>query len=222
MGSKAIGTSGFMEIRRMKEELLSEKLVAQGHRQEEGIDYDEVFAPVARIEAIRIFLDFASYMGFIVYQMDVKSAFSLWGKLMKGCMYLNTRLSRSKFPQKVYKVVKALLGYIAPRAVKQLEDEALVRRGRPVDVDVHLYRVHDWLFMYLTASRPDMKSTQEVSISLEGDSFIGNAKSRPLWATSTTEADYVAAARLLWASFVGSNQMLGTMGSTHDHKDLHG
>nr|GEX76785.1 retrovirus-related Pol polyprotein from transposon TNT 1-94 [Tanacetum cinerariifolium] len=50
------------------------------HRQEEGIDYDEVFAPVARIEAIRIFLAFASYMGFIVYQMDVKSAF-LCGKI---------------------------------------------------------------------------------------------------------------------------------------------
>ncbi|GJY98376.1 ribonuclease H-like domain-containing protein [Tanacetum coccineum] len=48
------------------------RLVAQGHRQEEGIDYDEVFAPVARIEAIMIFLAFASYMGFIVYQMDVK------------------------------------------------------------------------------------------------------------------------------------------------------
>nr|GEW83409.1 hypothetical protein [Tanacetum cinerariifolium] len=51
------------------------RLVAQGHRQEEGIDYDEVFAPVARIEVIRIFLAFASYMGFIVYQMDMKSAF---------------------------------------------------------------------------------------------------------------------------------------------------
>nr|GEW30256.1 hypothetical protein [Tanacetum cinerariifolium] len=43
------------------------RLVAQGHRQEEGIDYNEVFAPVARIEAIRIFLAFASYIGFIVY-----------------------------------------------------------------------------------------------------------------------------------------------------------
>nr|GEW47361.1 copia protein [Tanacetum cinerariifolium] len=51
------------------------KLVAQGHRQEEGIDYDEVFAPIARIEAIRLFLSFASYMGFRVYQMDVKSVF---------------------------------------------------------------------------------------------------------------------------------------------------
>ncbi|GJZ05382.1 putative ribonuclease H-like domain-containing protein [Tanacetum coccineum] len=53
---------------------------ASGHRQEEGIDYDEVFAPVARLEAIRIFLAFASYKGLIVYQMDVKSAF-LYGKI---------------------------------------------------------------------------------------------------------------------------------------------
>nr|GEV13160.1 retrovirus-related Pol polyprotein from transposon TNT 1-94 [Tanacetum cinerariifolium] len=51
------------------------KLVAQGHTQEEGFDYEEVFAPVARIEAIRLFLAYASFMGFTVYQMDVKSAF---------------------------------------------------------------------------------------------------------------------------------------------------
>ncbi|GJT25143.1 putative ribonuclease H-like domain-containing protein [Tanacetum coccineum] len=56
------------------------RLVAQGHRQEEGIDYDEVFAPVARIEAIRLFLAFALYMGFMVYQMDVKIAF-LYGEI---------------------------------------------------------------------------------------------------------------------------------------------
>ncbi|GJS92083.1 putative ribonuclease H-like domain-containing protein [Tanacetum coccineum] len=49
------------------------RLVAQGHTQEEGIDYEEVFAPVARIEAIRLFLAYASYMGFTVYQMDVKN-----------------------------------------------------------------------------------------------------------------------------------------------------
>ncbi|GJT66679.1 putative ribonuclease H-like domain-containing protein [Tanacetum coccineum] len=51
------------------------RLVAQGYRQEEGIDYEEVFAPVERIEAIRLFLAYASFMGFLVYQMDVKSAF---------------------------------------------------------------------------------------------------------------------------------------------------
>ncbi|GJW84391.1 retrovirus-related pol polyprotein from transposon TNT 1-94 [Tanacetum coccineum] len=51
------------------------RLVSQGFRQEEGIDYDETFAPVARLEAIRIFLAYTAYMGFMVYQMDVKSAF---------------------------------------------------------------------------------------------------------------------------------------------------
>ncbi|GKA95237.1 retrovirus-related pol polyprotein from transposon TNT 1-94, partial [Tanacetum coccineum] len=53
---------------------------AQGYNQQEGIDYDETFAPVARLEAINIFLAFSTYMNFTVYQMDVKSAF-LNGKL---------------------------------------------------------------------------------------------------------------------------------------------
>nr|GEU55249.1 receptor-like protein kinase ANXUR1 [Tanacetum cinerariifolium] len=51
------------------------RLVTQGHTQEEGIDYEEVFPPVARMKAIRLFLAYASFMGFMVYQMDVKSAF---------------------------------------------------------------------------------------------------------------------------------------------------
>nr|GFA57984.1 hypothetical protein [Tanacetum cinerariifolium] len=93
------------------------RLVAQGHRQEEGIDYDEVFAYVARIEAIGIFLAFASYMGFIVYQMDVKSAF-LYGKIDEE-VYVSQPLGfiDPKFPKKVYKVVKALYGlHQDPRA----------------------------------------------------------------------------------------------------------
>ncbi|GJX11405.1 putative ribonuclease H-like domain-containing protein [Tanacetum coccineum] len=93
------------------------RLVAQGHRQEEGIDYDEVFAPVARIEAIRIFLAFASYMGFIVYQMDVKSAF-LYGKIDEE-VYVSQPPSfiDPNYPKKVYKVVKALYGlHQAPKA----------------------------------------------------------------------------------------------------------
>nr|GEV10257.1 hypothetical protein [Tanacetum cinerariifolium] len=58
------------------------RLVAQGHTQEEGIDNDEVFAPVARIEAIRLFLADALFMGFKVYQMDVKSSF-LYGTIVE-------------------------------------------------------------------------------------------------------------------------------------------
>ena len=51
------------------------RLGVQGYNQEEGIDYDETFAPVARMEAIRILIAFAAFMGFKLYQMDVKSAF---------------------------------------------------------------------------------------------------------------------------------------------------
>ncbi|GKD21202.1 putative ribonuclease H-like domain-containing protein, partial [Tanacetum coccineum] len=93
------------------------RLVAQGHRQEEGIDYDEVFAPMARIEDIRIFLAFASYMGFIVYQMDVKSAF-LYSTIDEE-VYVSQPpgFIDPKFPKNVYKVVKALYGlHQAPRA----------------------------------------------------------------------------------------------------------
>nr|GEU39667.1 hypothetical protein [Tanacetum cinerariifolium] len=66
-------------IEAMQEELLQFKM-QKGHTQEEGIDYKEVFAPVVRIEAIRLFLAYASFMGFMVYQMDVKSAF-LYGTI---------------------------------------------------------------------------------------------------------------------------------------------
>ncbi|GJY66941.1 putative ribonuclease H-like domain-containing protein [Tanacetum coccineum] len=77
-GKKAIGTKWVFRNKRDERSIVVKnkaRLVAQGHRQEEGIDYDEVFAPVARIEAIRLFLAFASYKEFLVYQMDVKSAF---------------------------------------------------------------------------------------------------------------------------------------------------
>nr|GEV22470.1 hypothetical protein [Tanacetum cinerariifolium] len=93
------------------------RLVAQGHTQEEGIDYEEVFAPVARIEAIRLFLAYASFMGFLVYQMDVKSAF-LYGTI-KEEVYVCQPLwfEDHDHHDKVYKVVKALYGLRqAPRA----------------------------------------------------------------------------------------------------------
>ncbi|GJZ31366.1 putative ribonuclease H-like domain-containing protein [Tanacetum coccineum] len=82
-GKKVIGTKWVFRNKRDERSIVVKnkaRLVAQGFRQEEGIDYDEVFAPVARIEAIRLFLAFASYMGFTVYQMDVKSAF-LYGTI---------------------------------------------------------------------------------------------------------------------------------------------
>ncbi|GKE95449.1 putative ribonuclease H-like domain-containing protein [Tanacetum coccineum] len=84
------------------------RLVAQGYTQEEGIDYDEVFAHVARIEAIRLFFAYASFMGFIVYQMDVKSAF-LYGTIEEDVYVCQPPgFEDPQFPDKVYKVEKAL------------------------------------------------------------------------------------------------------------------
>ncbi|KAJ9557081.1 hypothetical protein OSB04_011695 [Centaurea solstitialis] len=93
------------------------RLVAQGYTQEEGIDYDDVFAPVARIEAIRLFLAFASYKGFKVYQMDVKSAF-LYGTIDEEVYVCQPPgFEDPKYPDRVYKLRKALYGlHQAPRA----------------------------------------------------------------------------------------------------------
>nr|GEU42483.1 putative ribonuclease H-like domain-containing protein [Tanacetum cinerariifolium] len=93
------------------------RLVAQGHTQEEGIDYEEVFAPVARIEAIRLFLAYASFMGFLVYQMDVKSAFLYETIEEEVYVCQPPGFEDPDQPDKVYKVVKALYGlHQAPRA----------------------------------------------------------------------------------------------------------
>nr|GEU42920.1 hypothetical protein [Tanacetum cinerariifolium] len=93
------------------------RLVVRGYRQEEGIDFEESFAPVARMEAIRIFLAYAAHKGFTVYQMDVQTAF-LHGSL-KEDMYVcqPEGFSDADYPSHVYKHKKALYGLKqAPRA----------------------------------------------------------------------------------------------------------
>ncbi|GKF84878.1 putative ribonuclease H-like domain-containing protein, partial [Tanacetum coccineum] len=106
------------------------RLVAQGFRQEEGINYDEVFAPVASIEAIRLFLAFASYMGFTVYQMDVKSAF-LYVTIEEE-VYVHQPLGfiNPAHLNKVYKVIKALYGlHKAPKAWYETLSSFLLENG---------------------------------------------------------------------------------------------
>nr|GFC66317.1 putative ribonuclease H-like domain-containing protein [Tanacetum cinerariifolium] len=73
-GKRVIGTKWVYKNKKDERGIVirnKARLVAQGHTQEEGIDYEEVFVPVARIKAIRLFLAYASFMGFLVYQMDV-------------------------------------------------------------------------------------------------------------------------------------------------------
>nr|GEX30709.1 hypothetical protein [Tanacetum cinerariifolium] len=110
------------------------RLVAQGHTQEEGIDYDEVFAPVARIEAIRMFLVYASFKDFVGYQRDVKSAF-LYRRIEEE-VYVCQPLGFEDldFPDKVYKVEKVLYGLhqapIAWSAIEQKEDGILISQDK--------------------------------------------------------------------------------------------
>nr|GEU47709.1 ribonuclease H-like domain-containing protein [Tanacetum cinerariifolium] len=150
------------------------RLVAQGHTHEEMIDYDEVFTHVARIEAIRLFLAYASFMGFTVYQMDVKSAFLYGSDVMQPPGFQDL-----EFPARVYKVEKAMYGlHQAPRAWYGTLSKYLLTNGfqkdvrssnTPMDkenpwgkdgtrkdVDLHLYRSMIRSLMYLTASRPDI------------------------------------------------------------------
>ncbi|GKA25663.1 uncharacterized mitochondrial protein-like protein, partial [Tanacetum coccineum] len=141
-------------------------LIAQGFRQEEGIDYDEVFAPVARIEAIRLFLAFASFMGFPIYQMDVKSAF-LYGTIEEEVyVYQTPGFVDPAHPNKVYKesqdkyvadILKKFDFCSIKTATTPIEpNKPLVKDEDGVDVDVHVYRSMIGSLMYLTASRADI------------------------------------------------------------------
>ncbi|GKA91342.1 putative ribonuclease H-like domain-containing protein [Tanacetum coccineum] len=93
------------------------RLAAQGYTQEERINYDEVFAPVARIKAIRLFLAYASFKDFVVYHMNGKSAF-LYGKIKEEVYVCQSPgFEDLYFLDRVYKVEKALYGlHQAPRA----------------------------------------------------------------------------------------------------------
>ncbi|GKA94341.1 putative ribonuclease H-like domain-containing protein, partial [Tanacetum coccineum] len=108
-------------IEAMQDELLQFRLQKLETRQDwwhkvtpkkKGIDYDEVFAPVARIEAIKLFFAYASFMRFIVYQMDVKSAF-LYSTIEEEVYVCEPRgFEDPQFPNNVYKVEKLYMVYI--------------------------------------------------------------------------------------------------------------
>ncbi|GJR66772.1 putative ribonuclease H-like domain-containing protein [Tanacetum coccineum] len=239
--TKALSDLAWVEA--MQEELLY---------QEEVIDYDEVFAPIARIEAIRLFLAYASFMGFMVYQMDVKSAFlyggesTIWvassSKSMMSSVgeltfFLGLQvkqkedgifISQGKYVTDILKK----FGFQDVRIASTLMDtkKPLLKDSDGDDVDVHLYRPMIGALMYLTLSRPDiiyLKGKPKLGLWYPRDSpfdlvaysdsdyagasldrksttggcqFLGcrliswQCKKQTMVATSSTEAEYVAAA----------------------------
>nr|GEU91368.1 hypothetical protein [Tanacetum cinerariifolium] len=263
-GKKAIGTKWMYRNKKDERVIVvrnKARLVAQGHRKEEGIDYDEVFASMARIEAIKIFLAFASFMGFIIYQMDVKSAF-LYAIIEKECMGIIDKTLFIKTNKDDIMLVQVYVDDIIFGSTKKsLCDEfeammhkrfqmsfigeltfflglqtqkPLVKDEEAADVDVHLYRSMIGSLMYLkgqpkfglwyprdspfdleaysdndyAGANLDRKSTTR------GCHFLGRRliswqwKKQTIVVTSTTKAEYVAAAnyygQVLWIQ----NQML--------------
>ncbi|GJS57850.1 putative ribonuclease H-like domain-containing protein [Tanacetum coccineum] len=108
---KAIGTKWVFRNKKDERGIVirnKARSATQGYTQEEGINYDEVFAHVARIEAIRLFLAYASFKDFMVYQIDVKSAF-LYRKIEEEVYVCQPPgFKGPDFPDRVYKVEKAL------------------------------------------------------------------------------------------------------------------
>nr|GEW56163.1 hypothetical protein [Tanacetum cinerariifolium] len=168
------------------------RLVAQGHTQEEGIDYDEVFASVVRIEAIRLFLAYASFKDFIVYQMEVKSVF-LYEKIEKEVYVCQPpRFEDPDFPDKLYKVIYGL--HQAPRACQDKYVAEILKKfgfsevknastpmetSKPLlkdedgkEVDVHMYKSMIGSFMYLTSSRPYIMSLVSKDSPFELEAYI--------------------------------------------------
>nr|GEV15622.1 ribonuclease H-like domain-containing protein [Tanacetum cinerariifolium] len=151
------------------------RLVAQGHTQEDGIDYDEVFAPVARIKAIRLFLAYASFMGFVVYQMDMKIAF-LYGTIEEEVK------QRADFILVQVYVDDIIFGSSNPQLCREFE--ALMHEK-----------------FQMSAMDSDYGgATQDCKSTTRGCQFLGRrliswqCKKQTIVATSITEAEYVAAA----------------------------
>ena len=106
------------------------RLVAQGFNQEEGINYEETFAPIARLEAIRMLLAFACFKDFILYQMDVKSAFLNGFINEEVCVEQPPDFQSFNFLNHVFKLKKALYGLKqAPRAWYEKLSKFLLKKG---------------------------------------------------------------------------------------------
>ncbi|GJX09397.1 retrovirus-related pol polyprotein from transposon TNT 1-94 [Tanacetum coccineum] len=136
------------------------RLVARGYRQEEGIDFEESFAPVARLEAIRIFLAFAAHMNMVIYQMDVKTAF-LNGNLREE-VYVSQPdgfVDPDK-PNHVYKLKKALYGLKqAPRTWYDMLSSFLISNDfskGSVDPTLFIRREGNELILYVESLKDEI------------------------------------------------------------------
>ncbi|GKC15796.1 putative ribonuclease H-like domain-containing protein [Tanacetum coccineum] len=212
---------------------LSQEEPKKGYTQEEGIDYDEVFALVARIEAIRLFLAYASFKDFVVYQMDVKSAF-LYGKIKEEvyvCQPLGFEdpkfTSQDKYVDEILK--KFGFSTVKTASTHMETSKPLLKDAEAKDVDVHLYRSMIRSLMFLIVSRLDimfavctcarfqvtpkvshLHAVKRIFRYLKGQPKLGlwYPKDSPFDLEAYTDSDY-AGASLDMKSTTGGCQFLG-------------
>ncbi|GJX06318.1 zinc finger, CCHC-type containing protein [Tanacetum coccineum] len=225
-----------MDKKSMQEDLL-QLSTSEGHTQEEGIDYDEVFAPVARIKVIKLFLAYASFMGLIVYQMDVKSSF-LYGtieeELLEPGMRPYSTITYWKMDTENRHIEKTL--FIKKDRDEEVEDYAcsLIQINGSVSPKVSHLHIVKRIFRYLKGqpklglwypmdSPFDLEAFSDsdyAGASLDrksttrGCQFLGKrliswkCKKQTIVANSTTEAEYVVAANCCGQVLWIQNQML--------------
>ncbi|GJX47044.1 putative ribonuclease H-like domain-containing protein [Tanacetum coccineum] len=158
-GKRAIGTKWVFRNKKDERGIVirnKARLVAQGHRQEEGIDYEEVFAPVARIEAIRLFLAYASSMGFMKEDGIFISQDKYVAEILKKFNYSDVKSASTPVDL----------------------EKPLVKDGDADDVDVHLYRSMIGSLMYLTASRPDIMDSLFELVAYTNSDYAGATQDR--------------------------------------------
>nr|GEU58032.1 hypothetical protein [Tanacetum cinerariifolium] len=213
-------------------------LVVRGYRQEEGIDFEESFAPVARMEAIRIFLAYATHKGFTVYQMDMKTAF-LHGSLKEDVYVCQPEhFIDSDYPSHVYKLKKALYGLKqAPRAwydklsmfllqngfSKGTIDPTLFTRRFNDDILVVQVYVDDIIFSstdprYATLFSNLMKSRFEMSMMEEMTFFLSLQVNQSPSGIFINQSKYVC--EILKKYGLNTCDIIGTLMDIKDKLDL--
>ncbi|GJW04970.1 putative ribonuclease H-like domain-containing protein [Tanacetum coccineum] len=228
-GKKVIGTKWVYRNKKDERGIVvrnKARLVAQVYKQEEGIDYDEVFALVARVEAIRLFLAFASFMNFLVYQIDVKSAF-LYGTIEEEIMHNRFQMSsigeltfflglqvKQKedgifISQDMYvdEILKTFVFFSIRSANTSMErHKALTKDEDGEDVDVNLYRS-----MIGSPKVSHLKTVKRIFRYLKGQPKLGlwYPKESPLILEAFSDNDY-ASASLDRKSTKGGCQFLGS------------
>ncbi|GKC74568.1 retrovirus-related pol polyprotein from transposon TNT 1-94 [Tanacetum coccineum] len=191
------------------------RLVARGYHQEEGIDFEESFAPVARLEAIRIFIAFTAHMNMVVYQLDVKTAF-LNGILREEAWYdmlssflLSQKFSKGTVDPTLFIMREGKDILLAKPTEKHLHAVNLIFRYLRGTINIGLWYSKDSCIALTAfvdvdhAGCQDTRKSTSGSMQLLGDRLVRwSSKKQKSTAISSTKAEYIAlsgcCAQILW------------------------